>query len=165
MNGGDGADAVSGAGDATTGGPTTLELTLNGDSGVDSASGGDGDDTIAGGTGNNTLAGGEGDDTLTGGADDDTLTGGPGGDTLTAGLGNDVFDEGPAANGSDTMAGGGGIDRVTLRQRGGAVTVTMDAVFDDGEAGEGDIVGADIEKATGGLRRRHVHGQRAARTT
>ena len=81
VNGSAGTDAVSGAGDATTGAASALQLTLNGDSGVDSLTGGDGDDTIAGGTGNSTLAGGAGDDTLTGGADDDTLTGGPGGDT------------------------------------------------------------------------------------
>ena len=150
VNGSAGLDTISGAGDATTGAATTLQLTLNGDSGVDSLSGGDGDDTIAGGTGNNTLAGGAGDDTLTGGPDEDTLTGGPGGDTLTAGLGNDLFNEGAAADGSDTMAGGGGIDRITYAQRTAAVTATMDGTPDDGETGEGDNVGADVENATGG---------------
>ena len=48
------------------------------------------------------------------------------------------------------MAGGGGIDGVSYAQRGSALTVTMDGVFDDGESGEGDNVGADIENATGG---------------
>ena len=150
VSGSGGADTVSGAGDATTGAASALQLTLNGDSGVDNLTGGDGDDTIAGGTGNNTLAGGAGDDAITGGGDDDTLTGGPGSDTLTAGLGNDVIDEGAAASGADTIAGGSGIDRVTYAQRAVAVTATMDGVFDDGEAGEGDTVGTDIENATGG---------------
>ena len=123
MSGSDGADLISGAGDATTGAPTSLALTLNGDSGDDKLSGGDGDDTIAGGTGDNALAGGSGDDTMTGGPDNDAITGGPGGDTLTGGLGNDAFDEGAASNGTDTMAGSGGIDRVTYAGRTASVAV------------------------------------------
>ena len=150
-NGSDGADLVSGAGDIVTGGATSLFLTVNGDSDDDVLAGGQGDDTITGGTGNNTLSGGDGDDTLTGGPGDDTLAGGMGGDTLTGGLGNDVFDEGDSLSGTDTMAGGGGSDRLTYAARSAGVTVTMDGVFDDGEAGESDNVGADIEDAIGGV--------------
>jgi Ca2+-binding RTX toxin-like protein len=150
-NGSGGADLISGAGDIVTGGPTSLFLTVNGDSGDDMLAGGQGDDTITGGTGSNVLSGGDGDDTLTGGQGDDTLTGGDGGDTLSGGLGNDVIDEGDSLNGTDTMAGGGGTDRLTYGGRSAGVTVTMDGVFDDGEAGESDNVGADIEDAIGGL--------------
>jgi Ca2+-binding RTX toxin-like protein len=150
VNASGGADGVSGLGDVVTGSPTLLGLTLNGDSGGDALSGGQGDDTISGGTGNNVLFGGDGDDTLTGGTGDDTLAGGMGGDTLTGGLGNDVFDEGDSLSGSDTMAGGGGNDFLTYAARSAGVTVTMDGVFDDGEAGEFDNVGADIENAIGG---------------
>jgi Ca2+-binding RTX toxin-like protein len=150
VNAGGGADAVSGMGDAVTGSPSLLGLTLNGDSGDDVISGGQGDDSISGGTGNNVLFGGDGDDTLTGGTGDDTLAGGMGGDTLTGGLGNDVFDESDSLTGTDTMAGGGGNDFLTYAARSAGVTVTMDGVFDDGEAGEFDNVGADIENAIGG---------------
>ncbi len=73
VSGSDGADVVSGAGNASTGGPSTILFTLNGDSGDDTVSGGSGDDTITGGTGNNILDGGAGDDTLTGGQGNDTL--------------------------------------------------------------------------------------------
>jgi Ca2+-binding RTX toxin-like protein len=149
VNASDGADTVSGAGNASTGGPSSLLFTFNGESGNDTLSGGSGDDTITGGTGSNILAGGAGDDTLTGGQGNDTITGGPGGDTQTGGLGNDAFDEG-AATGTDTMAGGGGIDTVTYAARANGATVTMDGVADDGELGEADNVGADIENAVGG---------------
>jgi Ca2+-binding RTX toxin-like protein len=151
ITGSDGGDTLSGAGDVVTGGPTSLLLTMSGDSGDDTIAGGQGDDTITGGTGSNVLSGGDGDDTLTGGQGDDTLAGGMGGDTLTGGLGNDVFDEGDSLSGTDTMAGGGGNDYLTYAGRSAGVTVTMDGVFDDGEAGESDNVGADIEDAVGGL--------------
>ena len=62
MSGSDGADVVSGAGDAVSGAATSLALTLNGDSGDDIVSGGSTDDAITGGTGNNALSGGAGDD-------------------------------------------------------------------------------------------------------
>ncbi len=150
MTGSDGADTLSGAGSGVTGAPTLLLLTMSGDSGDDTLTGGQGDDTITGGTGSNVLSGGAGDDTLTGGQGDDTLAGEGGGDTLTGGLGNDTFDEGAAPNGTDTMAGSGGNDLVTYGARAAGVFVTMDGVFDDGEVGESDNVGADIEDAIGG---------------
>jgi Ca2+-binding RTX toxin-like protein len=157
-----GDDLVSGAGDAVTGGATILFLTLNGDNGDDEMTGGQSDDTITGGTGSNVLSGGDGDDTITGGQGDDMLMGGDGGDTLSGGLGNDVLDEGAAPNGTDTMAGGGGRDLVTYAGRPAGVTVTMDGVFDDGEAGESDNVGADIENAFGGAGDNIMTGSTAA---
>ena len=50
LSGSDGADVVSGAGNAATGAATSLGLTLNGDSSQDIVSGGSADDTITGGT-------------------------------------------------------------------------------------------------------------------
>jgi Ca2+-binding RTX toxin-like protein len=132
VNGSDGDDVVSGAGDAVTGAPTVLALTLNGDAADDVLTGGDGDDTISGGAGADAIAGGDGDDTPTGGA------------------GNDFFDEGAAANGSEAIGGGSGNDLVTYGSRAAGVVVTMDGVFDDGEAGESDSVGTDVENAIGG---------------
>ena len=145
-NASDGADTVSGAGDASTGGASSLLFTLNGDSGDD------------------TLTGGLGDDVITGGAGGDTLAGLAGDDTLTGGLGNDLFDEGGSPNGSDTMAGNGGIDTVTYAARANGVTVTLDGTFDDGEAGEGDNVGADIENASGGAGDNTLIGTASANT-
>jgi Ca2+-binding RTX toxin-like protein len=150
-NGSGGADVVTGAGDLVTGAATALSLTVNGDGGDDVLAGGQGDDTLTGGTGSNVLSGGDGDDSLTGGQGDDTLAGGNGGDTLTGGLGNDFFDEGDSLSGTDTVAGGGGSDLLTYAGRSVGVTVTMDGVSDDGEAGEFDNVGTDVEDAIGGL--------------
>ena len=48
------------------------------------------------------------------------------------------------------MAGGGGNDTVTYSARSAGVLVTLDGVFDDGQAGESDNVGTDIENAVGG---------------
>jgi hypothetical protein len=49
------------------------------------------------------------------------------------------------------MSGGGDpCDQVLYDSRTAPVTITLDGVADDGEAGEGDNVGADIERATGG---------------
>ena len=142
----DGADTVSGGGNASTGAPSSILFTLNGDIGDDTLLGGSGDDVITGGTGADNLSGLAGDNTLTGG------------------LGNDTFDEGAAANGTETMAGGSGIDTVTYALRASGVTVTMDGVFDDGEAGEGDNVGADIENAIGGAGDNTLTGSASANT-
>jgi Ca2+-binding RTX toxin-like protein len=150
FTGSDGNDLLSGAGDGVTGAPTILNLTMAGDGGADSLMGGGGDDTITGGPGSNSLSGGAGDDTVTGGQGDDLVAGDDGGDTLSGGLGNDVFDEGVDSNGTDTLAGGGGNDIVTYGGRSAGVVVTLDGVFDDGQAGESDNVGTDIENAVGG---------------
>jgi len=50
------------------------------------------------------------------------------------------------------MAGSGGTDLVTYGARPAGVVVTMDGVFDDGEAGESDNVGADIETISNVIR-------------
>ena len=82
--------------------------------------------------------GGAGGDYLWTAPRNDTLIGGPGGDTWIAGRGADMF------------AGGDGDDTVDYSGRTGAVTITLDGAAGDGEAGEGDNVGADVEGASGG---------------
>jgi hypothetical protein len=79
---------------------------------------------LSGGSGNDSLTGGDGADTLAGGAGDDFMNGGLGGDTIT---------------------GGTGTDRVNAFGAGGALAVSLDGVANDGLAGEGDNVGADVE--------------------
>ncbi len=67
-----------------------------------------------------------------------TVVGGPGGDTFTGGPGPDTF------------SGGDGSDTVSYAARTAPVTITMNGVADDGQAGEGDNIGADVEDVTGG---------------
>jgi hypothetical protein len=138
MNAGDGNDTLfAGSGGAT----------MDGGDGDDVLTGGGAADTLTGDAGEDTLSGGGGADQLSGGAGDDTLDGGVGADTLDGGAGDDTLDGGV---GADTIFGGDGFDRVTYQQRQNPVTVTLDGVADSGEAGEADIVEADVEDITGG---------------
>ena len=52
--------------------------------------------------------------------------------------------------GRDDISGGDGSDTADFRDRTGGVTITANDQADDGEAGEGDNVHADVESATGG---------------
>lgn len=107
------------------------------DANCEGITGGPGNDTLTGDANSNRLAGGPGNDTLTGKAGDDSLSGGDG---------NDTFDEEAAPNGADVLIGGAGIDVVDYSARTTALTVTMDgSAGNDGAAGEGDNVKADIE--------------------
>jgi hypothetical protein len=92
---------------------------------------GDQDDTVSLGTVGigARLAGGAGNDKLTGGSGDDALRGEAGADTLKGGAGHDTADYS---------------DRVN------ALTISMDDVAGDGEAGENDNVGSDVEVLVGG---------------
>ena len=63
------------------------------------------------------------------------------------------------------MAGGGGFDSFNVRQRAAALTVTMDAISDDGEAGEGDLVGETSSMSTGGSGNDVATGDRQRQTT
>jgi Ca2+-binding RTX toxin-like protein len=111
---------------------------LDGTPNADSMSG-DGDgDRIVGFAGNDALDGGPGSDSFDDGPGNDTIAGGPNDDSLTAGSGRDSY------------SGGDGSDSVEYRDRTAPVTITLDGVADDGEAGEGDNVGADVEEAAGG---------------
>lgn len=106
--------------------------------------GGPGNDTLAGGT----LFGGPGNDVLNGTEFNDGLDGGSGDDTLNAGDGLDSLSGGL---GADTLNGGEGGDGVSYIERTVGVTVDLDgALRDDGEPGEQDTVGADVERISGG---------------
>lgn len=85
------------------------------------------------------IFGGSGSDTLIGNASGNSLEGGSGDDVLDGGLGDDL------------LAGGGGDDLADYSTRTGSVAVDLDgAVGDDGELGEGDTVGGDVEDVLGG---------------
>ena len=90
-----------------------------------------------------TLKGNDGNDTLVGSPFADLLDGGNGDDVLQGGLG------------SDTFVGGAGTDTVSYAERTNAVKVSLDSAHlwvagQNGEAGENDVIGADIENLTGG---------------
>jgi hypothetical protein len=99
---------------------------------------GAGTDSLTGTKNADLLDGGPGENYYYDLAGDDTVLGGPNNDTWHAGLGRDAF------------SGGDGGDTVHYDDRTGAVTITLDGVADDGELGEGDNVGADVEAAYGG---------------
>jgi hypothetical protein len=103
-----------------------------------------------------TVRAGGGDDDIYAGPTADELEGGPGADYLQGWSGNDVL-RGQAGRdtlrpgaGADIVEGGTQFDRVDYGDRTAAVTVTLGSGADDGEAGEGDDVRADVEDATGG---------------
>jgi Ca2+-binding RTX toxin-like protein len=164
---GEGGDLVSAAGEDGTGDPLqaaveidaglggdTVEGGLAGDSllgsaGADGITAGPGDDVLLGLGGIDTLEGGEDADRLDGGVDDDRLRGGPGDDEERGGDGADVFLQDPG-DGADVLLGGPGEDAVDYRRRVGRIRITPDGTADDGESGEGDDVGPDVEHLVGG---------------
>jgi Ca2+-binding RTX toxin-like protein len=101
-----------GGDDKATGAPglaSRILLTLNGNAGVDTLTGGDGPDRISGGEANDVLDGGPGDDRITGDRGSDQMLGGPDDDEL----------EWNNGDGSDIATGGGGADLVRVN---GSVT-------------------------------------------
>ena len=111
---------------------------------------------VLGGVGDDTLHGSPLADSLDGEAGNDSLYAGRGGDHVTGGPGDDTIDAeactgsscGP--DGADLYAGGDGVDTISFGHRNAAVSVTLNDVADDGEPGEQDNIGSDIENATGG---------------
>ena len=146
--------------------PGLNAITLGADDSIDArnitdgsaltAAAGAGSDEVSGTRNADILSGEAGDDRLVGGDGNDTLDGGAGGDGLEDEGGNDTINGGPnddrwtAGPGTDTFNGGDGDDSASYSDRTAAVTITLNGVADDGEAGEADNVGADVEGATGG---------------
>ncbi|HEX8103586.1 MAG TPA: calcium-binding protein [Solirubrobacteraceae bacterium] len=98
-------------------------------------------ENVTGGGGADRLTGDVGPNVLTGGGGDDRLDGGWGADRLVGGLGRDVADYGA---------------------RQGSVSVTLDAVADDGAAAEGDLVTTSVEVVEGGAGDDALRGGAAA---
>jgi Ca2+-binding RTX toxin-like protein len=141
--------------------------------GGDHLAGGDGDDELDGDAGSDEVDGDDGADFLKGEGGDDTLDGGPGDDWLdgengddhlVGGDGDDGFDQryaditwipgGGSRAGADVVEGGEGFDHATYDASGGGrsqgLHLSLDGVANDGYAGEGDNVLADVEGLTGG---------------
>jgi len=153
--------AFSGTGnDTVTGG--SLGDRIQTGSGDDKADGRGGKDTLWGMTGNDTLRGGAGDDNLwglegndklSGDAGGDNLTGGQGRDHLTGGANNDwLYGDDPQEGiAADVLLGGSGTDVASYAGYKKAVTIDADgAKRDDGQSGEHDTIGADVESLFGG---------------
>jgi Ca2+-binding RTX toxin-like protein len=96
---------------------------------------------------------------LLGGAGSDVLTGNNGPNTLSGGPGNDVLN---GLLGADVLQGGAGTDSVSYAGRPTGVLVTLDDAANDGESGETDNVGADVENVTGGNGNDVLRGSSAA---
>lgn len=125
------------------------------------AEGGTGNDMLTGGAGPESLCGGPGNDVLNGGGGNDRLDfpcvdpqvdQTPGADELHGGPGDDQLNGGPAGAPleADKLFGEDGTDTVDYGQRVAPLTISLDGVADDGEAGEGDNVHSDVENIIGG---------------
>jgi Ca2+-binding RTX toxin-like protein len=112
--------------------------------------GGSGADVIVGDADSNFLEGRGDGDTISAAEGVDFIDGGNGVDTIGAGDGDDFINNGTAADGADTVAGGTGIDLSSYQNRSNALNVSLDDVADDGETGENDDVRTTVEKVTGG---------------
>lgn len=94
------------------------------------------------------IDGGAGNDTLNGGAKNDTLIGDEGNDSLFGQNGNDKLIGGL---GADKMRGGAGLSDIgDYSAKANPLEITLGNSADDGEDGEGDNVGTDIEVIRGG---------------
>jgi Ca2+-binding RTX toxin-like protein len=152
--GGEGNDTITGlnGGDLLHGGPGNDSVAGGG--GADALDGGNGDDTMMGGPGGDLVMGGAGNDNVNGsdpllpGADGaDDLRGGPGKDSLEGGEGDDLLSGGP---GPDVLHGGSGVDTADYSMAAGPVTISLDGKANDGEDGEHDNFGTDVEAGLGG---------------
>lgn len=94
------------------------------------------------------VVGGEGPDVLTGTDADELLSGRGGDDVLRGGAGDDVLS---GDRGADVVEGGPGRDRTSYATIfvPGPVRVTLDKLPNDGEGGEGDRIGRDVEVVVG----------------
>jgi hypothetical protein len=102
---------------------------------------------VRAGAGGDTIFGTGNADRLYGEAGDDTIDDGAGGDLVDGGPGNDHFTARP--RGRDTFTGGAGTDTIDYGNRIDPVTITLAGGADDGESGEGDDLGTEIENAVG----------------
>ena len=114
------------------------EVTCPGVTSVD-VSAGDGDDAIdLTGSVPASVDGQSGDDRISTGSGNDTLDGGSGSDTLDGGAGTDTID------------GGGDGDLASYRNHTAPLVLTLDGAANDGQPGENDRIGSDVEWVTGG---------------
>lgn len=128
--------------------------TIVGTPGVDVIAALGGDDVISTLGGDDRVCAGDGSDSVDGGAGSDRLLGEAGHDTLKDGdpsctPGTGMFCAVPNLY-ADALVGGSGGDRADYSGRTVPVELSLDGAANDGEPGEGDSVGNDVEGAVGG---------------
>ncbi|WP_229067557.1 calcium-binding protein [Actinoplanes sp. DH11] len=121
---------------------------------IEEISGGPKNDRIHGSNRAEMLSGGGGNDGLYGNGGDDALDGGLGADVLDGGAGNDRMNgdfPGEGRVSADVLRGGAGVDLADYSNYTRAIAVDLDgAKGDDGQSGEKDTVGADVENVSSG---------------
>ncbi|GGN46764.1 Ca2+-binding RTX toxin-like protein [Actinoplanes campanulatus] len=125
---------------------------IRGGIGADDLRGGPSTDYIYGDSGNDRIDPGAGNDVVRGGTGDDMFDEGTGRDILYGDEGSDSFNQG-GWNGTarEVIHGGPGSDAVEYMARSRAVAADADGQSgDDGQAGEGDSIGTDVEGLRGG---------------
>ena len=160
LTGGTGStDLLGGTGNDTLNGGTADE-TIDGEAGDDTLRSGGGSDYLRGGDDSDTIdltaltvqaslsvEGGAGNDILRGGAIQTSLYGGAGNDIIMGGSGDEALFGGA---GADVFNGGAGIDQVSYSDRIAPVLVDLQTAAADGELGENDAIGPDVEAVIGG---------------
>jgi Ca2+-binding RTX toxin-like protein len=142
--------SASGAvGDMFVNGGTEGDI-ITGGTGFDAIDGSSGNDVLTGGGGNDTVEGGEGKDTIRA----DGASADAGSDVLRGGADDDIFRAHATAARADRIEGGAGTDTADYSPRAVAVSLTVSygqpRVADDGQSGEGDDIGSDVEAFIGG---------------
>jgi Ca2+-binding RTX toxin-like protein len=165
IRGGSGADTLvgHGANNRLTGGPGNDVLT--GNAGNDTLDGGANADVFNGGDGIDLADYSNRSDALTLDADGAADDGAAGENDriqtdvehLRGGTANDLFPAGSAPDGADRFSGSAGVDTVDYSARSGGVKVHK-GFGQDGEAGEGDTVEADVENIRGGSGNDQIDG-------
>lgn len=133
---------------------TKGKMTIAGDSGANSITGGTGKDSINGGAGADYISGGKGKDSLWGGAGNDTLCGGKGNDMLWGDAGSDTFIF-TAGDGNDTIMGYENGELLSILNKRGKEVDVSKATFNEGKGtfslmvkGGGKIVLSDVTSST-----------------
>jgi trimeric autotransporter adhesin len=144
IDGGSGADVLDGGAgiDTATYRVRTTDLTVRLDNLANDGEAGEADNVIN----TETVLAGNGNDVLVGSKFRETLSGGPGNDTLLGLDQDDVLEGGP---GTDITDGGNGNDTITYADHTAPVTVSLDDIANDGQAGENDNA-RDIQNVIGG---------------
>jgi Ca2+-binding RTX toxin-like protein len=121
----------------------------------------DGNDTITGTNDSDIIATGDGDDVVFGLDRQDTVCLGQGNDRFVGGSGADAFVAEATVDGSDVFEGDGS-DIVSYAARSTGVTITLDGIANDGQAGENDNVGLAAVLIVGGAGNDVLNGAFAA---